>query len=337
MPRSHGRARRRPFAAVMTVLLAVLLGAVAGCGAGDSAGGGAAPDRAFHATVTGKFGTTTVDRKPVRVVAMSWTDADFALALGVTPVGLAHTEDTPAGLQPWTAQALGDTRPVQFNVLGSDPIEQVAKLAPDLILATKDYNLAHSYQQLSQIAPVVTYVNGVNSDTWQQDLANVATALGRTTEATTVTADTEAQIAKQRTDHPELTGKTFSYIIAPTAAGAYTVNSDADVSAKLLDTLGMRLSPAVLGLPTSGLPGRAQLSMENLAVLDADVVVATGSPDALAELAKSPVFNGLSAVRRGAYVPLDFTSSTALAFPSPLSLRWALTEVLPKLSAAAKP
>jgi len=189
--------------------------------------------------VTGKFGTTTVDRKPVRVVAMSWTDADFALALGVTPVGLAHTDETPAGLQPWTAQALGNTRPVQFNVLGSDPIEQVAKLAPDLILATKDYNLAHSYQQLSQIAPVVTYVNGVNSDTWQQDLANVATALGRTTEATTVTADTEAQIAQQRTDHPELTGKTFSYIIAPTAAGAYTVNSDADVSAKLLDTLGM--------------------------------------------------------------------------------------------------
>jgi iron complex transport system substrate-binding protein len=116
----------------------------------------------------------------------------------------------------------------------------------------------------------------------------------------------------------------------------YTVNSDQDVSAQLLAGLGMRLSPKVLTLPTSGIPGRAQLSLENLSVLDADVVVAAASQADLAAFAKSPVFESLGAVRRGAYVPFDYTTAVSIAFPSTLSLQWAMTQVVPKLSAAAK-
>ena len=320
-----------------TLALVAALAVLTACGSGgQGAGQAAGPDGEFNAQVTGKFGTTTIDRRPVRVVAMSWTDADFALALGVTPVGIAKAQDAPAGLEPWTEKALGTARPAQFDVIGADPIEEVAKLAPDLIIATKDYNLTRSYAQLSQIAPVVTYVDAVNSDTWQQDLAHVATALGRSAEGTKLTADTQAKIEQQRSAHPELAGKTFSYVIAPTSAGAFTVNSTDDVSAKLLAALGMRLSPSVLGLPTGGLPGRAQISPENLSVLDADLVLATGSPEALADLAKNPVFANLSSVRRGGYVPLGYTASVALAFPSTLSISWALDEVLPKLSAAAR-
>lgn len=328
---SARRCVRRPLAAVL------LVGVLAACGSGGTGAGPAdGSGGEFHAQVTGKFGTTTIDRKPVRVVAMSWTDADLALSLGVTPVGIAKANDTPAGLEPWTETALGAAKPTLFDVIGGDPIEDVAKLAPDVILATKDYNLTRSYPQLSQIAPVVTYVDAVNSDSWQQGLANVATALGRAAEGRKVTDDTQAQLDRQRSAHPELAGKTFSYVIAPTAAGAFTVNSNQDVSAKLLAALGMRLSPTVLGLPSSGLAGRAQISPENLSVLDADVVLATGSPDALADLAKNPVFANLTSVRRGGYVPLGYTASVALAFPSPLSIQWALNQVLPKLAAAAK-
>jgi iron complex transport system substrate-binding protein len=323
-------------ARVMVSLLAIAV--VAACG------GGAQPDQqrsgsggGFPVSVTGKFGTTTVPEKPVRVVAMSWTDADFALALGVTPVGIAKAPDSPNGLEPWTAAALGDAKPTQFSTVGSDPIEQVAGLAPDLILATKDYNLGQSYQQLSQIAPVVTYAGAPNTDSWQQALGNVAAALGLAEQGRKLTTDTEAQIAAQKVTHPELTGKTFSYVVAPTAAGVYTVNSDQDVSAQLLAGLGMRLSPKVLTLPTSGLPGRAQLSLENLSVLDADIIlVAAASQQDLDAFAKNPVAESLGAVRRGAYVPFNYTTAVSIAFPSTLSLRWAMTQVVPKLSAAAK-
>ncbi|MDT7567237.1 MAG: iron-siderophore transport system substrate-binding protein, partial [Pseudonocardiales bacterium] len=81
---SARRCVRHPLAAVL------LVGALAACGSGGTGAGPAdSSGGEFHARVTGKFGTTTIDRKPVRVVAMSWTDADLALSLGVTPVGIA--------------------------------------------------------------------------------------------------------------------------------------------------------------------------------------------------------------------------------------------------------
>jgi len=324
---------------VSLLLIVFLIGTVTACGGGAQSdqqrGGGSGAG--FPVSVTGKFGTTTVPEKPVRVVAMSWTDADFALALGITPVGIAKAPDAPNGLEPWTAAVLGDAKPPLFSTMGSDPIEQVAGLAPDLILATKDYNLGQSYPQLSQIAPVVTYLGGPNTDSWQQALGNVATALGLAEQGKKLTADTEVQIAAQKAAHPELTGKTFSYVVAPTAAGVYTVNSEQDVSAQLLAALGMRLSPKVLTLPTSGLAGRAQLSLENLSVLDADIiVVAAASQQELDAFARNPVAKSLGAVRRGASVPFNYTTAVSIAFPSTLSLQWAMTQVIPKLSAAAK-
>ena len=313
------------------------LGLVSACGtstaststAGSSSGG-------FPVSVQGKLGTATLNTKPVRVVAMDWTDADFALALGVKPVGMQKVDTATGGIQPWTQTALGTAKPTLFATTDGDPVEQIAALAPDVILATKDYNLTKSYSQLSKIAPVVTYVNGPNSDSWQQDFANVATALGEAAKAKTVTESVEATIAKDRTDHPELAGKTFSYIVAPSAAGAYTVNSTKDVSAQLLAGLGMALPAKVTALPTSSIPGRAQISLENLGMLDADVVLAAGSSAALDALAQNPVFQKLAAVQRGSYLPLDYTTATAIAFPSPISLDWALNQVLPKLSAAAR-
>lgn len=322
--------RQRLIGPLVAVLLAWVLTA---CGSGGPSG---ASSDGFHSTVTGKFGTTTVTKKPVRVVAMSWTDADIALSLGITPVGIANAEDTPEGLQPWTEAALHGATPAQFAVRGSDPIEKIAELAPDVILATKDYNLSGSYPQLSQIAPVVTYVSGVNSDSWQQNLNTAATALGKVEEGRKVTADTEARIAQQKTQHPELTGKTFSYVIASSPSEIFTVNSNDDVSVKILDAFGMRLSPPLLNLATGGLAGRSRISMENLSVLDADVVLSAGRQATLDDLSRNPVFSRLTAVQRGSYVPLDFTTSVAMAFPSPLSLDWAMTNVVPKLSTAAK-
>lgn len=324
---------RRP---TVLFLLALLLTAT-GCGRDAPTGDSSGPaSGGFPVTITGKFGTTSIPKRPMRVVAMSWTDADLALSLGVTPVGIATAADTPNGLEPWTAAALGAAKPALFDTTNGDPLEKVAALAPDLILANRDYHLQQDYAQLSQIAPVVTYAAGPNSDSWQQNLIRSATALGLRAHAGTVIADVENGLSAQKSAHPELTGKTYSYIVAPTPSGAYTVNSAGDVSAQVLGALGMRLVPTVLGLPTSGIPGRAQISMENLNLLDADVVLAAGSTGSLADLARNPVFNDLGAVRRGAYLPLDYTAASAMAFPSPLSLQWAIANVVPKLTTAAK-
>lgn len=319
--------------AAASFLLVGGLGAVAACGGSSAADSG--HDAAFHATVTDKFGTATITGKPVRVVAMSWTDADFALSLGVKPVGMADVTTAAGGVEPWTKTALGGEEPTLFGTADGDPIEKIAALKPDVILATKDYNMAQSYADLSKIAPVVTYVTGPNNDSWQQDFANVGTALGESARAKTVTAATEARIAKAKSANPGLAGKTFSYIVDPSASGAYTVNTTKDVSARLLGALGMSLSPADLRLPESSTPGRAQVSLENLGKLNADVVIAASDAPGLAALAANPVFKDMPAVKAGSYVPLDFNTASALAFPSPLSLDWAMSNVVPKLATAA--
>ena len=331
MSRRLGRTAIR---SLLSLLVLGLLGTLAACGS-SAATSTSAQSTAFHASIHGKFGTTTITGKPVRVVALSWTDADFALALGVTPVGITKVSTATGGIQPWTKAALGTASPTVLDTTDGDPIEAIAALRPDVILATKDYNLTTSYADLSKIAPVVTYVSGPNNDSWQQDFANVATALDASAKAKTVTASTESAIAKTKSTYSELSGKTFSYIVAPSTSGAYTVNSTTDVSAQLLGELGMRLSPADLKLPSSSTPGRAQVSLENLDELNADVVIAASDAAGLSMLASNAVFEKMAAVERGSYVPLNYTAATALAFPSPLSLQWAMSNVVPKLAAAA--
>jgi iron complex transport system substrate-binding protein len=80
----------RPARHVATLLAATL--ALTACGAGsekgtggDGASGGSGG--AFPVTVETAFGEVTVDKEPTRVVALGWSDAETALALGVQPVG----------------------------------------------------------------------------------------------------------------------------------------------------------------------------------------------------------------------------------------------------------
>src|SRR5918997_7140219 len=74
-------------------LLATVLVA-AGCGSGDdassgdaAAGGSPASGGAFPVTIENAFGPVQIPEEPQRVVALGWSDAETALALGVQPVG----------------------------------------------------------------------------------------------------------------------------------------------------------------------------------------------------------------------------------------------------------
>ena len=76
-------------AALLTVAGLLL----AGCGSdadsadSDTAAGSSASKGAFPVTVPTAFGDVTVEEEPTRVVALGWSDAETALALGVQPVG----------------------------------------------------------------------------------------------------------------------------------------------------------------------------------------------------------------------------------------------------------
>src|SRR3712207_1067317 len=83
----------RPFLRGAALLAVGVL--VTSCGSGDTessgdAAGSSSPSGsgdAFPVTVETAFGAVEVPEEPQRVVALGWSDAETALALGVQPVG----------------------------------------------------------------------------------------------------------------------------------------------------------------------------------------------------------------------------------------------------------
>jgi iron complex transport system substrate-binding protein len=103
--------------------------------------------------ITHAMGTTTIEGTPKRIVTLYQGATDAAVAFGVTPVGVVES---------WVQQPIyeylrADLEGVQIVGLETQPnMEEIAKLNPDLIIASK---LRHEeiYDQLSQIAPTVSH------------------------------------------------------------------------------------------------------------------------------------------------------------------------------------
>lgn len=103
--------------------------------------------------ITHAMGTTTIKGTPKRIVTLYQGATDVAVALGVTPVGVVES---------WVEQPVykylrDDLEGAKQVGLETQPnLEEIAKLKPDLIIASK---LRHEkvYDQLSQIAPTVTH------------------------------------------------------------------------------------------------------------------------------------------------------------------------------------
>lgn len=274
---------------------------------------------------------------PQRVVAIGQgVDADALIALGIVPVGMSAGYNVD--VYPWTAQALNG-RPVEvLQTSSAVPIEQVAALKPELIVATTYYQLDQVRGQLEAIAPVVGPAAQVEKETWQRSTVRVGEGVGRANEARELVKDTEASLTSMRAAHPGWQGRTITFGPVIPGQELYTVNSASDASAALLTTLGLSLSPAVTQLPESEIPGRAKISRERLGLLDADVLMLIhfGGEDARADFDAQPLFQQIPAVRRGSYISLESDVALALAFPSVLNIPYAIQRVAPQLDAALK-
>jgi iron complex transport system substrate-binding protein len=340
-PPSAQPLRRGLAVAAVTAVAALLAGCGQSAPPAPAAPAGTAPtaaaSSAFPVTIQGKEGTATIPARPSRIITAGLQrDTDIALALGVTPVGMAKAASFPSGIAPWVEPVLTGPRPELIDLTGGQPpLETMAALDPDLILAVDDYALADHYDKFSQIAPTVSYREAQNTDTWQESTERIATALGVEDEAAAVIADAEAAVSDAAAANPGLAGKTFSFSVVYSGT-VYTVLGS-DAAATVLTQLGLQLAPAVAALPESSTKGRAEVSPELLTALDADVVmVSYATPADQAALEANPVFQGLTAVSSGAYFPLDFTVGVALAFPSPLATPYAVEGIVPPLKQALK-
>jgi len=339
--RTSSRLALRPAGAAVVLSVALL---AAACGSDTSegpaddasagAGGGSTPssDGAFPVTVDTAFGPVEVAEEPQRVVALGWSDAETALALGVEPVGASDWLGFGGdGVGPWAEDLY--TQPPEIISTLEPELEAIAALQPDLILDTRSDGTQERYDALSQIAPTVGIPEGAESytTTWEQQLDLVGQALGREEEADQLQDDVDQSLADAAEANPQFAGTTVA-VGARTAEewGAYT---SGDSRVQLMEALGFEQSPQVEELATDGF--YVPVSNEQLELLDADLTVVFPIFVEAATITDDPLFQALPSVSEGRSVVLeDQTLLNAFSSGDALGIQYAVENAVPLFAEA---
>ena len=305
-----------------------------GCGGGAGSGGeGSGGAR----TIKHKYGKTEVSGSPGRVVTVGFTDGDYVLALGVTPVAVREWfGEKPHATWSWAQDELGEAEP---EVLPSTELnfEQIAGLEPDLIVGVSSGMTEQEYGTLSEIAPTLPQ-SGEFVDfgvPWQDQTRPIGRALGREDRAEKLVSDLESRFAAAREEHPEFENASGVVVGLTVEGDSYTPSpyGPQDVRGRFMSSLGFRMPEEISDL--TGDAFFADLSRERLELIEADALVwVTVLAESFEAVRTDPLYRRLDVARQGRDLFLEETLSGALSFGSVLSLPFALDELVPRLAAA---
>lgn len=289
----------------------------------SSAVGGAA----FPATVATKFGNVTVPKKPERVVALGWGDAEVALELGVQPIGASDWlgfGGTGAG--PWDADKY--TNPPEIIQTLEPDYEKIAALKPDLILDVRSSGDEARYKKLSSITTTIGVPAGGENylTSLDQETTIIATALGEKQRGEELLAQVDKAFADAAAAHSGWKGKTVT-IAARTSEGwgAYT---DGDVRLGFLQKLGFAQSPTIAKLKPNSTGFSTSIADEQLDLLDADVIVAFPIFIDLKQITDDAQWKAIPAVKEGRAIVIDGELSNAFSAGTPGAQLYAIDKLV---------
>ncbi|MGB2920871.1 MAG: ABC transporter substrate-binding protein [Mycobacterium sp.] len=297
---------------------------VAGCGSDEP--GTVADDGSV--TVAHAFGETRVPAPPTRVVSAGLTDADDLLALGVVPIAVTDWfGGEPFGLWPWALPRLGDAQPVVLYLTDGVPVEQIAGLRPDLIVATDAGLDQDTYTRLSAVAPTIPQ-SGRDAffEPWRDQAGAIGQAVFRHDDMTQLIADVDAKFTAVKEANPQFTDTTVLLLGGTLHRDSVQVQ-EPDWRREFLAQMGLTV------LDTDG----PLLPRDTIAtVLDsADVLIwTTESDEEQAALLADPTIAGLSATAEQRNVFTGKELAGAIAYASTLSYP-VVAEKLPPMIAAA--
>lgn len=327
---------RRLVGALVCVALASTLAACSSwssSGADKKSAGGtrSSPDKTATVRIKNRFGTTTVTGVPKRIVSLTpqWTDT--LLAMGAQPIAHVTSSQYLDGPLPWEGELSKGSQPIDMTSTEL-PMGKIAALKPDLILGSFLIPDAETYATLSKIAPTIGPLTDREVDHWQDLVTTAGKFLGDPDEATKVISTFDADIAATAKALPGLEGKTFMLAYYLPGDGINVVADPDDGATTMFEALGLKLDPDIAASDEAG-TGRVKLSFENVAKLDADLLLVAGfqgsDPTEMVGWSKLP------AVEAGTAQILDTATMFALNTPSSLGLAYALDQVRPTLTKLA--
>jgi iron complex transport system substrate-binding protein len=335
---------RRRFLTGLSVLAVAPLLAACGDDSAEDTGsrgtGGAgstapAEPEVFPATISHKYGETTVEKAPTRVVCVGLTEQDALLALGIVPVGVTKWfGDAPGFIFPWAVDKLGDGElPEVLEDTNGVQVEKIAALRPDLIIGQYSGLTKKEFDLLSQIAPTVAQPREYSDygAPWDEMAMNIATAVGQPAAMQAIVDDVKKQITDAAAAHPEFAGKTAMCV---TPYEGLFIYGPEDPRSRMLADLGFTFPSEVFGGDQEEFG--ESLSAERTSDLDQVGVVVW--LDLESEPAVKKVFDGTTTAAEGRWVDIssdDGDFYVAHSFVTPLSIPYLLEQYVPQLAAAA--
>lgn len=296
--------------------------------------------QAFPVTLEHAYGETTIPAEPQRIVTWGWSNEDAVIALGKTPVGMPFQSygGGDNGIHDWVEEALakaGAETPTVLEAGSEPPIEQIAALNPDLIIAAYSGITEEQYAVLSGIAPTIAYSGAPWSTSWQDLTLIVGKALGKEEEAKTLVTETTDWVKAEFAKYPALRQVTFAS--ANDYDGSMAVYAPLDSRMKFLTDFGMTLNPSVAALSPGDDAFYYSLSYELFDQLEADIFVTYfEEQSALDTWLATPQARNYPPIVNGGLAALVGTENVAaVSPPSILSLRWGLPRYLEILGTAA--
>lgn len=349
--RSNHRARR-PLAAAVSLLLGAIALVAAACGSSESSGDAGGSPRAtagegtteqasagFPLTIEHKFGSTTLEAPPERVVTVGLTDQDPFLALGVTPVGtMDWFGDHPGAIWPWAADLVDGDLPEVLGKgeLSTEMVERIAALDPDAIVGIYAGITESDYGKLAAIAPTVAQPSEFADYEvpWQDQTRIIGRILGKRDAANELVAGIEARFAEARAAHPDFEGAS-GVMVAPQSSSQLAVYTSEDVRGRFLASLGFEQPSEIDELADGSFS--ADLSAEQVDLIDGDVAIwLTPDPSYQVQVESAPLYQSTDLSRTGRSIFLfDSTElGGATSFVTVLSLPVLLDGLVPQLAAA---
>lgn len=304
-------------------------GALSGCSSPKPApgtpGGGSV-------TITHLFGQTVIKEPPKRVVSAGYTEQDDLLAVGVVPIAVTNWwGNQPFAVWQWAQPKLGSAQPVVLNLDNGIPIDQIASLKPDLIVATNAGVDADSYQKLSAIAPTVAQSDGdAFFEPWKDQATAIGQAVFQADQMKSLIDAVDKQFAAVAQKNPQWQGKK-ALLMQGTLWQGTVVATLAGWRTDFLNQMGLVIADSIKPF---GSDHRAVIPRDHIkAVLDsADVLIwSTESPDDQKALLADPEIAASQATAQNRHIFTTKDQAGAIAFSSVLSYPLVADQLPPQI------
>ncbi len=282
-------------------------------------------------TIEHRYGTTVLDEVPQRIVTLNVQWTDVVLAMDLVPT--AYTLSTAIGetdIYPWQVGLLDDAEQIAAGDAGI-PFEAIAAAQPDLILGAYNIQDQAAYDTLAAIAPTIGPLGDLQVDPWSDQITVLGQALRAEDAAAEAIAEVDALAAAVAEELPGLEGATYTFANFVPGTGIYVIADPDDGASRLFDAMGMEIDPDIVALDEEAV-GRALISFEEIALLDADLVgvLLNGTdPSDVIGLAELP------SSENGTLIDFAYADIVGLNTPTPLSVPYLLDLMRPTLELVA--